>query len=165
MNGSYSRMACPKGGQCTLIPYRQMVTKFILHLRLSLTLLAYVGIICAINSLEQGAVTDRGPAVTVQCCLHWLPLFGIPRLAQCGGGGCALWMPPGTSRITSGSCSRQLHCWTAETNKHGAFCSLGFFPSTEAVLKSRQHFFLNIYLFIYGERKFKDSLLSGIADT
>lgn len=50
MDVSYSRMANPRGGQCSLISYRQVVTKFILHLRLSLTLFAYVGIIYEINS-------------------------------------------------------------------------------------------------------------------
>lgn len=31
----------------------------------------------------------------------------------------------------------------------------GFFSSIKAVLKARQHLFLNIYVFIYGKRKFK----------
>lgn len=53
MNASYSRMANLRDGQCSLIPYGEIVTKFVLHLRLSLTLLVYVGIISEINSLEQ----------------------------------------------------------------------------------------------------------------
>lgn len=84
MNASYSRMANPRGGQCSLIAYRQIVTKFILHLSLCLTLLAYVGVICEINSLEQWVVTDSAPAGTVQCYLHRLPLFDIPRLGIMG---------------------------------------------------------------------------------
>lgn len=84
MNASYSRMVNPRGGQYSLIAYRQIVTKFILHLSLCLTLLAYVGIICEINSLEQWVVTGSAPAGTVQCCLHQLPLFDIPRLGTMG---------------------------------------------------------------------------------
>lgn len=69
MNASYSRMANPRGGECSLIPYSQIVTKFVFYLRLSLTLLVYVDIICEINSLEQYAVTDSAHAITGRCCL------------------------------------------------------------------------------------------------
>lgn len=156
MNACYSRMANPRGGQCSLTPYRQVVTKFILHLRLSLTPLADVGTVCKITSREQWVVSDSAPAVTVQCCLHHCPCLTFPAWAPWGAHGSAPWVPPDTSRVTSGSWSRQvaalLDSWNQKT---WGFLFFGVFPSIKAVLKSRQHFFLNIYLFIYGKRKFK----------
>lgn len=162
LNASYSRMANARSEQCSLIPPRQIVTRFILNLRLSLTLLADVGIVYEINSLEQWAVAEsallsQSSAACTDC--HCLTFPGWAPRAGCGS---AHWMPPEPGRVTSGRSSRQvaalLDSWNRKTR------CLGFFPPNKAVLKAWQYFFFNIYLFICGKRSLKNNLLPDITD-